>query len=72
MAVILFGLDADGVEALRAIKAAGGITFAQNIETARFPDVPWNAIKTGCVDFVLPPGAIGRKLGKILGQGRHN
>jgi chemotaxis response regulator CheB len=64
---ILSGLDADGVAALRAIKAAGGITFAQKIETAKFPDMPWHAIKTGCIDFILSPAAIGRRLRKIKG-----
>jgi len=67
LAVILSGLDADGVEALRAVKAAGGITFAQKIETAKFPDMPWNAIRTGCIDFILSPAAIGRRLRKIKG-----
>ena len=67
IAVILSGLDADGVEALRDVKAAGGITFAQNIETAEFPDMPWHAIETGCIDFVLPPAAIGRRLGNVRG-----
>jgi hypothetical protein len=71
IAVILWGLDSDGVEALRPVKAAGGITFAQEPETAPHPDMPGNAIATGCVDFVLPAGGIARELVRIAcaGQG---
>jgi two-component system, chemotaxis family, protein-glutamate methylesterase/glutaminase len=65
VAVILSGLAADGVAALQAVKAAGGITIAQKVETAHYPDMPLNAIKSGCVDYVLPPGAIARALVKI-------
>jgi chemotaxis response regulator CheB len=65
VAVILSGLAADGAAALQAVKAAGGITIAQQVETAHYPDMPLNAIKSGCVDYVLPPAAIARALVKI-------
>jgi len=65
VAVILSGLSADGVAALKAVKGAGGITIAQQVTTAHYPDMPLNAIKSGCVDYVLPPAAIGRALVKI-------
>ena len=55
IAVILSGLDSDGAEALPAIKAAGGITFAQKIDTAVQPSMPGQAVETGCVDFELTP-----------------
>jgi two-component system, chemotaxis family, CheB/CheR fusion protein len=65
IAAILSGLDADGAKALRSIKAAGGITFAQKIETAEHPSMPQRALETGCVDFELTPSEIGRELGRI-------
>ena len=65
VAVILSGLAADGVTALQVVKAAGGITIAQQVETAHYPDMPLNAIKSGFVDYVLPPAAIARALVKI-------
>jgi len=65
VAVILSGLAADGVTALQVIKAAGGITIAQRVETAHYPEMPLNAIKSGFVDYVLSPAAIARALVKI-------
>jgi two-component system CheB/CheR fusion protein len=48
--VVLSGGDADGSLGLREIKHAGGFTFAQQPESARFPTMPRHAIGTGCVD----------------------
>jgi two-component system, chemotaxis family, CheB/CheR fusion protein len=60
--VVLSGTGSDGTLGLRAIKAAGGITFAQEKNTARFDSMPGSAIAAGVVDFVLPPGGIARQL----------
>lgn len=65
IAVIVSGLDADGSDALREIKAVGGITIAQTPETAEWSDMPVSAIKTGYVDFVLSPEDIARKIAQI-------
>lgn len=65
IAVILSGLDSDGAEALRSIKAAGGITFAQKRSTAPFPDMPQSALDTGFVDFELTPEEIAHQLVRI-------
>jgi len=62
--VVLSGTASDGTAGLAAIKAAGGITFAQD-ETAMHDGMPRNAIAAGCVDFVLPPGGIARELLRI-------
>jgi two-component system CheB/CheR fusion protein len=62
--VILSGAATDGTLGLKAIKAEGGITFAQD-ESAKFDGMPRNAIAAGVVDFVLPPGEIGRELAAI-------
>ena len=60
--VVLSGTGTDGTQGLEAIKEVGGITFAQDHTTAKFPGMPENAIQTGCVDFILSPGAIAEKL----------
>src|SRR5579872_1772735 len=62
LGVILSGTASDGTLGLQAIKAAGGITFAQNKGTAKFDGMPGSAIAAGVVDFVLPPAGIARQL----------
>jgi len=51
--VILSGTASDGTDGLRAIKAADGITFAQDPKTAKFPGMPRSAIDAGVVDYCL-------------------
>ena len=63
--IVLSGSDGDGAQGLRAIKAAGGITFAQYEATAKFTSMPNTAAATGHVDFILPPAAIAEKLANI-------
>jgi two-component system CheB/CheR fusion protein len=62
--VILSGTASDGTLGLEAIKAEGGITFAQD-ETAQHEGMPQSAIASVCVDFVLPPDDIARDLVRI-------
>ena len=66
--VILSGTGSDGSAGVEAIKAAGGVTFAQDAATAKFATMPQAAVATGCVDFVLPPERIAAELVRI---GRH-
>jgi chemotaxis response regulator CheB len=66
IAVIVSGYDGDGAEALRSIKEAGGITIAQKPDTALQPDMPMSAIASGCIDFVLSPEDISRKIKRIV------
>jgi two-component system CheB/CheR fusion protein len=68
ISVILSGAASDGTQGSRAIKAAGGITFAQDEGSARYGSMPQNAVQTGCVDFVLAPAAIADELARI---GKH-
>src|SRR5262249_17497341 len=63
--VILSGTASDGTLGLQAVKAMGGMTFAQNDESAKSNAMPRNAIAAGNVDFVLPPEAIARELKRI-------
>jgi len=63
--VILSGTASDGTLGLAAIKAEGGITFAQGERSAKFDGMPQSAIAAGCVDFVLSPDAIAGELARI-------
>lgn len=63
--VVLSGNGSDGAIALQAIKAAGGVTFAQDEATARFPSMPRSAALDGNVDHVLRPRDIARELARI-------
>jgi two-component system CheB/CheR fusion protein len=64
--VVLSGTASDGTQGLKAIKAAGGITFAQDEASAEHFGMPGSAIAAGCVDFVLPPGEIAAELARIV------
>jgi len=66
--VVLSGTLSDGALGLRAIKAEGGVTFAQEEGSAKFPDMPRAAIAAGSVDFVFPPEKIAQELARI---GKH-
>src|SRR5487761_182155 len=66
--VILSGSASDGTLGLKAIKAEGGITFAQEEKSAKFDSMPHSAIAAGYADFVLSPRGIAQELARI---GRH-
>jgi two-component system, chemotaxis family, CheB/CheR fusion protein len=62
--VILSGTASDGTLGLQAIKAEGGITFAQD-DSARYDSMPRSAVAAGSVDFVLSPEDIATELARI-------
>ena len=62
--VILSGTASDGTLGLKAIKAEGGFTFAQD-ETAKYDGMPKSAIAAGYVDYVLSPRQIAKELARI-------
>ena len=68
--VILSGSGSDGAKGVQAIKAGGGITFAEEEDSASFFGMPSSAIRTGCVDFILNPCDIARGLVGISRQYR--
>src|SRR5215472_10957842 len=65
IAVILSGSASDGTLGTKAIKAEGGITFAQEQKSAKYEGMPRSTIETGDVDFVLPPEDIAKELDRI-------
>lgn len=60
--IVLSGTASDGTLGLKAIKAEGGITLAQEPSSAKFDGMPSSAIAAGAVDFVLTPEAIAKQL----------
>ncbi len=66
IAVIVSGYDGDGSEALCSIKDVGGTTIAQKPDTAKQPDMPNSAIESGCIDFILSPEEIAKKIAEIV------
>jgi two-component system, chemotaxis family, CheB/CheR fusion protein len=63
--VVLSGTASDGTAGCRMIKAAGGITFAQDPTTAKYDGMPRSAVEEGCIDFVRPPQGIAEELASI-------
>jgi len=61
--VVLSGTGSDGALGLRAIKAAGGITFVQDEKSAKHPGMPQSA--RPFADSVLPAAGIARELARI-------
>jgi len=63
--VVLSGTGFDGSKGLKSIKEEGGITYAQNPDSATFDGMPQSAIQAGAVDFILNPEAIPDHLVRI-------
>jgi two-component system CheB/CheR fusion protein len=63
--VVLSGTGTDGARGIRAIRAAGGATFVQDQDSARYGGMPHAAEETGCVDYVLPPEQIADRLARV-------
>lgn len=66
MGIILSGTGSDGAYGVQAIREQGGITIAQDTESAKYDGMPLSAVQTGCVDLILSPTEIGHHLTKIL------
>ncbi len=60
--IVLSGNGNDGTLGLKALKANGGITFAQDQQSALNKSMPASAVDASVVDFVLSPEEIAGKL----------
>ena len=60
--VVLTGMGSDGADGMLAIRQAGGYTLAEDESTAVVYGMPDAAVRTGCVDEVLPQPEIGPRL----------
>jgi two-component system CheB/CheR fusion protein len=63
--VILSGTAFDGTIGFKKIKEFGGITIAQDPETAAFKGMPQSAIDADAADYILPPELIPAQLLQI-------
>lgn len=63
--IILSGTATDGTLGLKAIKAEGGITIAQD-KSAKFPGMPQNAYDAGYADVLLSPEEIAQELAHLV------
>jgi two-component system CheB/CheR fusion protein len=64
--IILSGAGSDGSIGIKAIKEAGGLTFAQSLESSKYDGMPRNAVKTGMVDFVMDIESMSEELVKYI------
>ncbi|MCV2371331.1 chemotaxis protein CheB [Roseateles oligotrophus] len=55
VAIVLTGMGADGTLGLQEVKQAGGLTLAQEPDSAQFDSMPSRAIKSGFVDLHATP-----------------
>lgn len=62
--IILSGAAHDGTLGLKAIKAAGGITMAQD-GSAKFGSMPGSAIAAGAADMILSPPEMAGELERL-------
>ena len=53
IAIILTGANDDGTEGMAAIKAAGGLTIAQDPDSADYPVMPRAAVNAGAAEKTL-------------------
>jgi two-component system chemotaxis response regulator CheB len=66
VAVLMTGMGSDGAQGLRAVRAAGGATIAQNEASCVVFGMPKVAIELGAAQYVLPPPEIVRKLNALV------
>jgi two-component system chemotaxis response regulator CheB len=65
LAIIMTGMGDDGAQAIRRVRERGGRTIAESAQTAIIFGMPNEAIKTGCIDQVLPLGEIPRAIHRL-------
>lgn len=64
--IVLSGTGSDGSYGVQAIREAGGITIAQDVDSAKYDGMPASAIATGCIDLTQTPERIGQQFERIL------
>jgi two-component system CheB/CheR fusion protein len=55
ISIILSGMASDGTEGIKTVKSEFGMVMVQDPISAKFDSMPSSAIKTGLVDYILPP-----------------
>lgn len=64
--IVLSGTGKDGAQGLASIKAAGGWTFVQTPDSARYDGMPKAAIETTAADYILPPARMGEVIARLI------
>ncbi len=68
IAVVLTGMGEDGAEGVRALKARGATTVAQDAPSSMVFGMPRAAAETGAVDYVLPLEEIPETLIRLVAE----
>ncbi|MGQ9457490.1 MAG: protein-glutamate methylesterase/protein-glutamine glutaminase [Anaerolineae bacterium] len=68
IAVVLTGMGEDGAEGIRALKARGAATVAQDAPSSMVFGMPRAAAETGAVDYVLPLEEIPEALIRLVAE----
>jgi two-component system CheB/CheR fusion protein len=68
--VVMSGMGSDGTHGLQAIQGQGGLTLAQQPESAQFDSMPRNAIGAGACDFVATPAELPGLIFKFIAARR--
>jgi len=68
--VVLSGMGSDGTVGLQAIKAQGGLTLAQQPESAQFDSMPKSAIAAVSADIIAPPSELPLRILRVLAAQR--
>lgn len=66
VSIIFSGMGADGETGVRMIKEKLGMAMVQLPDTAEYSSMPLASIKTGLVDYILPPEEMPTKLIQYL------
>lgn len=64
--IILSGTGSDGSRGIRAIKAEGGFTIAQQPQSSKYDGMPNSAINTGNVDLILDVEVMAKEIAEIV------
>lgn len=68
LAVIMTGMGKDGVKEIGTIYNNGGITIAQEESSCIVPGMPGAAIRSGCINYIVPLDAIAENINKYVLQ----
>ena len=66
--IVLSGMGSDGTHGLQSIKTQGGLTLAQQPESAQFDAMPRSAIAAGCVDIIALPADMPARIAGVTGS----
>ncbi len=65
--IVLSGMGSDGTQGLQAIASQGGLTVAQQPDSAQFDSMPTSAIAAGCVAIIALPADMPSRILSVAG-----